>query len=161
MSAEKDTIAYGHEGHAEFNKRFEPKPLNYDVVTAPWLSSETMARLPPVRREFDLNRDPMLADQLKDLELSEADRRRAQTEQSGRSGKKDQPKLELKPPRTPAPKMSSPSPVPDLIAAQKEEQWLAAERDFVMANIPSARTPSDQEPDRSLTQIHRNLGPER
>ncbi len=157
MSAEKDAIAYGHEGHAVFNKRFEPKPLNYDVVSAPWLSNEAMARLPPLRKEFDMNRDPMLADQLKDLELSEADRRRAQTEQSGRSGKKDQPKLELKPPHIQGPKPSGPMP-PD---TQRDEPWLAAERDFVMANIPSARTPSDQEPDQSLTQIHRNLGPER
>lgn len=57
MSADRH-IRYAHPGHREFNKRFdppEPAPVSLDIHK-PWMSAETLKRLPLVRLAFDRHR---------------------------------------------------------------------------------------------------------
>lgn len=47
-----------------------------EAYDGPWMSPETLGALPQLKREFDQNRDPYIAKQLRDLEKTEAQRRR-------------------------------------------------------------------------------------
>ena len=46
-------------------------------VYGDWLSYEAQMALPTVKRDFDMNRDPHIAAQLRDMDKTEAERRRA------------------------------------------------------------------------------------
>ena len=83
--------------------------------TGPWLSYDDV---PPLRRQFDLNRDPLIAKQMLDLEKTEAKRRE---EQAGRSKAQDKPKTELKPKFQRGGNLTH------------QQSWLKAERDAVLA----------------------------
>lgn len=146
MSAEKDNNQFAHPSHADFNKRFEPTAPANDVVNGPWLSNEAVMRLPNLRRDFDRSRDPSIAAQLDDLHKSETERREEQSARHPRA--KDQPKPELKPPRYAPPSLGASSPD----QRQAEDMWLAAERDFVMGNVPPK--PRQAAPQRSRDPTH-------
>ena len=65
-----------------------------DKFTGPWIPA---GQIPDVLREFNLNRDPYIARQIRAQELSEAERR----EQQGRASnmvEKDKPEFNLTPP---------------------------------------------------------------
>lgn len=66
-----------------------------------WLASKVLSRIPQVRREFDLNRDPLIARQLDDMAKTEKQRR---DETDGRGyyiprKKQDKPEPAFKPPQ--------------------------------------------------------------
>lgn len=117
------------EGQRAFNERLaqrqKPKPRD---ISGPWLSNEAMNNLPRVRRAFDLNRDPMIAKQIRDNEKTESQRRQEQVDgQAGRGStmvKQDRP--------APAPHPTG----PDADAVNREafkERWLTEQRDAAMA----------------------------
>lgn len=89
----------------------------------PWMSAEVLARLPALRREFDLSRDPSIGSQILDLEAA----RRRQQEEGGGGGSKmvraDRPRPEAKPP----PEMRR-----EVDAAGFSGRWLAQQRDAAM-----------------------------
>ncbi len=114
-------------------------------VQGPWLDASALQNLPPVRREFDLNRDPTIAAQLRDLDKSEAERRREQTERGSAglpNGKhdsgmaaRDRPEPANRPP-------------PSLRAQVDREsfdaRWLAAQRDAAFARIATPSAPAHE-----------------
>ena len=98
-------------------------------IKGSWLSTEVLNRTPPVHREFDLNRDPLVAGQMPDQGKSEKQRRDA----SGKDGyfiprkKQDTPAPELKPPR-------------HLRGNADKEGWLLTQRDAAFARAAAAST---------------------
>jgi len=83
-------IAYAHESHREFNKRFDPPVPESDVkIDGPWMKPETLQNLPHLREDFDQSRK------------SHTDRpaRPAETKQTTGKTKQDKPEPALKPPR--------------------------------------------------------------
>jgi len=88
-------------------------------IYGPWITPEKLAAIPELRREFDLNRDPLIALQIADLDKTEAERRRENSAASGSGGRSDdgrsesgsgnrasepKPSFQLKPP----PEISAP-----------------------------------------------------
>ena len=53
-----------------------------NVIEGPWMKADQLERLPPVKRQFDEARDPLIKKQLQDLDKTEAQRR-------GESGRAD------------------------------------------------------------------------
>ena len=147
----QNTTAHSHEGQRLFNERLaarsKPTPAP-DVVSGPWLSNDAVNQLPPVRRDFDHNRDPSISLQMRDLNKTEAERR---DEQSGRGSsmiKRDQPKLTLNPPRQIRTSVDS---------NRFQSNWLKEQRAAAMEQH-QPQTPSTQD----QPQITRGLGePER
>lgn len=104
--------------------------VQYD---GPWLTGPPAQRLPTIHRDFDRNRDPLIARQMDAQAKTEAQRR----EDSAASGHR----IPADPPR------------PALKPKSARGDWLAAEREAAFANkapeqaFRSARTPSnDQTP---------------
>lgn len=87
----KPAVRYSDPSHADLNAKREltPTPPPFD---GPWIKPETLARMPNMARDFQINRDPLVAKQVHDLETGE-DR-----SGSGTARKQDKPKPELKPP---------------------------------------------------------------
>ncbi len=133
MADKPKAIASAHDSHRKFNERFLPEARaspGRDVVSGPWLSNEAVARLPPVRREFDQSRDPFIAKQLRDMEKTEAERREEQTGRGSAMVKQDQPIASLKPPRE----------IGREADAQKfRARWLAEQRAAAMEHHGSER----------------------
>ncbi|WP_417518009.1 hypothetical protein [Minwuia sp.] len=90
-------------------------------ILGQWLSTPALSRLPNVRRQFDLNRDPYIARQILDQEKSESQRRSdtARGDQ-GRGRPQDKPAPALKPP-------------PKMRGREEPQGWLTAQRDAVFA----------------------------
>ncbi|WP_321337327.1 hypothetical protein [uncultured Cohaesibacter sp.] len=147
MSTLKSTVAYGHQGHADFNKRFEPTAPANDIVNGPWLSNEALARLPAARYDFDRNRDPMIAAQLKEAERTKVERVEGQGDSGATSKRKDKPALDLKPPRT----MRN--------QGRLEGMWLAAERDLAMSKHPKPSSRNEPSRDRIRVNGEPDLSP--
>lgn len=58
-------------------------------IYGPWIAPEKLETIPALRREFDMNRDPLVALQIKDSDKTEAERRRENStasETTGRAG---------------------------------------------------------------------------
>ncbi|NQW09354.1 MAG: hypothetical protein HQ481_05650 [Alphaproteobacteria bacterium] len=91
----------------------------------PWLDAGVLQRTPQMHRQFDLNRDPLIARQIADLDKTEAERR----EGSGAAPQKarDKPAPALKPPL-------------DLRGYADRDGWLSAQRDAAFARMTSEDT---------------------
>lgn len=133
----KEKIAYAKDGHKAFNEKLEarrnpePKPLNVD---GPWMSSDVLRKVPDLRRAFDFNRDPLIREQILDLDKTEAQRR---GEQSGRSSVmvgKDKPKFSMTPPR----EMRRPADRRDF-----QQRWMAEQRDAAFSRAVKAPEHTD------------------
>lgn len=115
-----------------------------------WLASKMLQRLPQVRREFDRNRDPLIARQLDDMAKTEK-QRRDETDARGHfiSRKKhDQPEPALKPPQ-------------HMRGDADQEGWLLAQRDAAFAHaakFDAVRQPTRQQ---DLTYTRDYSGPSR
>lgn len=124
-------------------------------IKGPWLDASIMNRVPGMRREFDLNRDPMIKAQIQDNKKTEAQRRREQvpaqnnaSNDAGRGSamvKQDRPH--------PAPHPNG----PDAQAVDRQafqERWLAEKRDAVLAQAATGNTERQNtpEPARDVTQ---------
>lgn len=108
-----------------------------DQYTGPWISHD---RLPPLRREFDYNRDPYLARQMDQEGMSEAERRRAASERASETTTPPQHNL------IPPPAMRGASD-----RAARNAGWLQAEREDAMAQYQQhskRERPRSREPTR-------------
>lgn len=85
----------------------------------PWLTGPPAQRLPTMHRDFDRNRDPLIARQLDAQTKTEAQRR----EDSAASGHR----IPVDPPR------------PVLKPESARGDWLAAQREAAFANKPTER----------------------
>lgn len=150
---EAQDVRYSHPSHEAFNERLkarqnpEPRPLDID---GPWMNKDALSRVPNVRREFDLNRDPLIRVQMQDEGKTEAQRRREQMGQMGRgSGMvgQDQPKHNLRPP---------PDIREDVDRDSFNDRWMAEQRDAVMARAVTAQGQPDVQRTREQSQ---NLSP--
>lgn len=104
-------------------------------INGPWLSRETLEVLPEVKREFDLNRDPLIARQIRDLELTETERREDQA--GGRGASRTIARS-----RTPKPAPIIPPPANTQI---NRVRWLATQRNTAMAQtLPEQPTSHPQ-----------------
>ncbi len=107
-------------------------PAN-DHVTGPWIAPE---KVPPVLRQFQENRDPLIKAQLQDLEKSEAQRR----EESGRGSAmvgQEKPKLNARPPE----EMGRASDRNSF-----NERWLVEQRDAVLDQAKRQQGPAREGP---------------
>lgn len=94
-------------------------------IMGPWLSRESMESVPDVRRNFDLNRDPYIARQLRDLDLPESKRREDQASGAQSGGQKEKRKRSASQPALTIP--------PPANTQRPKHGWLAAQRQAVMA----------------------------
>lgn len=94
--------------HAALSAYLESRRARRDEspTRSHWMQSATLEALPNVRNEFDNNRDPLIAIQLAELNMSEAQRRRAtaradsnkpQAQQPPAMIRRDKPQPTLKP----------------------------------------------------------------
>lgn len=104
-------------------------------ISGPWLDASVLRRAAQLRREFDLSRDPYIARQLRDLELTEAQRREGTGD--GPEREKDKPAPALKP-------------TGDIRTYADREGWLTAQRDAAFARIAAkdAKEGPGHDPDR-------------
>ena len=92
-------------------KTMNPPVTGSSKIYGPWIAPEKLEAIPALRREFDLNRDPLFAKQLADLDKTEAERRRenakASSGERGEDGRgaaaqakvaNPKPALKIKPP---------------------------------------------------------------
>lgn len=115
-----------------------------------WLASKVLSRIPQVHREFDRNRDPLIARQLDDMAKTEKQRR----DETGTRGyfiprkKQDKPEPVLKPPQ-------------HMRGDADQEGWLLAQRDA--AFVRAAEHEATREPTRQqdLTYTRDYPGPSR
>lgn len=118
-----------------------------EKYTGPWMPPETRAKLPGLRRDFDLNRDSYIRAQLRDAEKTEAQRR---TERAGRGSKmvrKDGAAPVLRPPE----QISKP-----VDRRSFESRWMAEFRDAVFAQTSAASKSPDQDRSQPLQQGQHN-----
>ncbi|MBR9826666.1 MAG: hypothetical protein GYB36_12845 [Alphaproteobacteria bacterium] len=130
--SQKPDIRYSDLSHEALNetRKLTPTPAPFD---GPWIKPETLARLPNMARDFQMNRDPLIAKQVRDLE--------GERDGGGSSAtKNDRPRPELKPP----PHMRGP--------------WLSAQRDVAMQLAPTPKH-NIRSPERTRSAPSR--GPER
>ena len=99
-----------------------------------WLTDQAVNRLPNLRRQFDLNRDPSIARQLLDQEKTEG-QRRGESAQGGHRPprRQDKPEPALKPPHA-------------MRGREEPEGWLTAQRDAVFAAAYDAEAAQRDEP---------------
>ena len=115
----KPSVRYSDPSHEGYTAKREltPTPPPFD---GPWIKPETLARMPNLARDFQLNRDPLIARQVPDLEAG-----------GSRSGsgetKRDKPKPELKPP----PHMRG--------GVRDQKGWLTAQRAAVQGQASMPR----------------------
>jgi len=123
-----------------------------DKYAGPWMPPETLARLPALRRAFDMNRDPLIAAQLRADQMTEAERRRENSERTDGGGssmvENDKPFMAHRPP----PEMRG-----GVDREAFSQNWLKAQRDAAMARAPSNPSRDARGPDH--TPIHK--GPSR
>ena len=73
--------AFGDPSHAAFNEQLNaPSEPTHDPLTSPWISPD---QHPAMHQEFADNSDPTMKAQRLAQELTEAERRREQIEESG------------------------------------------------------------------------------
>ncbi len=114
-------------GQRQFNEqvlaRDEPKLVS-DVAERPWLSNKMVTQLPPVRHEFEQNRDPSRAMPMSPQDKIERQRREEQASRNSKMVTQDQPKADL----TPPPNIRAPADNQGF-----QGKWLAEQRDAAMA----------------------------
>ncbi len=112
-------------------------------VIGNWLAARVQSLLPQLRREFDLNRDPLIRKQLEDLERSEKQRRDGSDTKGYFIPRKKQDK--------PAPALKPPYP---LRQYAERESGLMAQRDAAFAHAVTKSAEIRPEQDRSLPPNH-------
>ncbi|MEM9375591.1 MAG: hypothetical protein AAGA72_05185 [Pseudomonadota bacterium] len=122
-----------------FNKareeRLNPQSAPRDV-TGPWMSTETLAKLPHLRRVFDLNRDPLIAAQLRDMDKTEFERREDQAGRGSDMVEKDKSAPAFRPHGRARKAMD---------AQDFNGRWLAEQQRAVMKTaIPETSAPNDR-----------------
>ena len=96
----------------------------------PWLDASVLKGLPQARRDFDQNRDPLIARQLADLMKREAERREDQAGRGAAMVKQDKP--------APAPHPTGP--LGEAVDRQSfNGRWLAEQRDAAFAQAKARR----------------------
>ena len=116
--------------------------------TGPWLSRENMEAVPGVRRAFDLNRDPYIARQIRELETPGGHR-------EDQAGGGHMPRTQGKRSRkTPAPALELPPPAN---GQRPSGGWLSVQRAAAMA----ACLPSPRRDPRTTTYDRNRAEPER
>ena len=119
-------IRYAHPSHEAFNKALEekrnPPPKSVDL-SGPWMKPEVLARLPELRGDFDMNRDPQA--RLEQRSLSKADSRQRGDQSSGGSKmiEKESPTPAFRPDDARAKAVDR---------AHFNGRWMAEQRDNVM-----------------------------
>ena len=96
----------------------------------PWLDASVLKDLPQARRDFDQNRDPLIARQLADLKKTEAERREGQAGRGAAMVRQDKP--------APAPHPTGPLGE----AVDRESfngRWLIEQRDAAFAQAKARR----------------------
>lgn len=113
----KPAVRYSDPSHEGYNAKREltPTPPPFD---GPWIKPETLARMPNMARDFQINRDPLTARQVRDLEAG------GSRSGSGETKRHDKPKPELKPP----PHMRG--------AVRDQSGWLTEQRAAAQAQAP-------------------------
>lgn len=125
-------IAQPHDNRRNNNPDLRPKPPE---LREQWLSNDALQSLPTVRRDFDMNRDPMIAAQLQDNNKTEAQRRREQAEQRIRNQSKDNPgrNARMVEEDHPHPAPHPTGPIADAVDnVAFRDRWLAEQRDAAM-----------------------------
>lgn len=115
-------------------------PHNDTLMDGPWLSNQTAASLPDIQREFDLNRDPLIRQQHRDLEKTEAQRRGEGAGRASGMVERDKPNPAQRPPL----EISQP-----VDRAAFSSRWLVEQRDAVLANAAARQRPANETPVRS------------
>ena len=117
-----------------------------DKYTGPWMPAETLAHLPKLRRAFDMNRDPLIAAQLRADQVTEAERRRENSERTDSGGssmvENDKPFMAHRPP----PKMRG-----GVDREAFSQNWLKAQRDAAMSRVKSSPSRDERGPDHRPT----------
>ena len=112
-------------------------PHGDTLLDGPWLSDQAAASLPGVRRAFDLNRDPLVRQQLHDLEKTEAQRRGNGSGRGSGMVERDKPNPHPRPP------VETGHPVNQ---ASFSSRWLVEQRDAVLANAAARQMTSGDRP---------------
>ena len=115
----------------------------HDPVAGPWMKAETLAALPRLRHDFDMNRDPYIRLQLLDQGKTEAERREDQSGRGSAMVKKDKTTLRLSPPeeiRRPVDKQNF------------EQRWLAEAQKFLGDAVMSRVEPETRRSPQGRTQ---------
>jgi len=113
--------------------RNPPKPEA--DFTGPWMKTETLARLPHLRKAFDTSRAPYVAAQIRDLEKTESQRREEQTGRGSSMIEKDKA----------APAYRPHGKIRDAVDGRAfNGQWMKEQREAAMAAANS--TARDQDP---------------
>ena len=107
------------------------------LVGGPWLSNDAVSELPKVRRDFDLNRDPLVRQQLHDLSRSEAERRGDGSGRGSGMVERDKPDPHPRPPT------ETGRPVD---RAAFSSRWLVEQRDAVLAAAATRQATSNDTP---------------
>lgn len=116
----------------------QAKPPRSDpLMDGPWLSNQAAASLPDIRREFDLNRDPLIRQQHRDLEKSEAQRRGEGAGRASGMVERDKPNPAQRPPL----EISQP-----VDRAAFSSRWIVEQRDAVLANAAARQMRSSDAP---------------
>lgn len=128
-----------------------------------WQKPETVNRMPDLRRDFDQNRDPMIASQLQDNDKTEAQRRREQTRHAEPQASNNKPGRDSKMVQQdhPHPAPHPTGPIADAVDQTAfRDRWLAEQRDAAFEQAVERQPVNDlsQEMARAATPSH---GPER
>ncbi|MGP1275211.1 MAG: hypothetical protein ACQRW7_07315 [Caulobacterales bacterium] len=118
----------------ESTRILTPTPTAFN---GPWMKAETLARLPDLARDFEMNRDPFVAAQVRDLQLSETERREGGGD-GARMVRNDKPHPVPKPP----PEIARP-----VDTTSFNGRWLAAQYEVARksAHIPGEGVSSSPE----------------
>lgn len=124
-------IRYADPSHEAFNesRKLTPTPNPFD---GPWIKPETLARLPNVSREFQMNRDPFIA--MQQLDLDRAARQQGETGRGSAMVGKDKPRMDHKPP----PEMRR-----TVDRSEFSKAWLVEQRAAAMENAKPIRRSRD------------------
>lgn len=139
-------IRYADPTHEAFNAALEarrhpePKPVD---PSAPWMKPDVRMRLPQVHSDFEVSRNPIAQARI------EARAKQAVDDQSGGTGRSDQdePKPALKPKGAIR---------RDGDQAARDAQWMARQRDAVMA---AAKAQEDNPESQETRQDYRRMPP--
>lgn len=115
-------------------------PRGDPLRSGPWLSEEAMAALPNARRDFDLNRDPLVRRQLLDAHRSEAQRRGDGSGRGSGMVERDKPNPHPRPP-------AETGRAVDRTAFSL--RWLVEQRDAALAGAAPRQGPANDTPVRS------------
>ena len=124
----KPDVRFSDPSHADVNAKraLTPTPPPFD---GPWIKPEKLARLPNLARDFQMNRDPHIAMQQRDLDRAANDH--GETGTGSTMVGKDKPRMDHRPPPEMRHKTDH---------AQFGLAWLAEQKAAAMANAKVNQT---------------------